>query len=648
MASVAAPTTHESAKREWRTRRAALFRQVLAPPPRLSASEWADRYRFLSRESSAEPGKWRTDRAPYLRGILDVFSDPMIERVVMMSSAQVGKTEILNNVVGYFIDQDPAPILVMQPTLEMGEAWSKDRLAPMLRDTPKLRGRIKDPRARDSGNTLLHKTFAGGQLTVTGANSPSSLAARPIRIVLIDELDRAPASAGTEGDPAALAERRSTTFWNRKIGHFSTPTIKGLSRIEQGWAESDQRRYHVPCPHCGHFQHLTWRGLAWDKQSLPDGSIAHLSETAHYVCEACAAVIEESDKRSMLAGGAWVAGQPGRRIAGFHLNALYSPWARWESLVREWLEVESIPERLKVFVNTVLGESWEERGDQVDASTLTGRCEAYAAECPRGVGLLTAAVDVQGDRLEFLVKGWGGAQESWLIDHQVFWGDPGQSEVWEALDLAWRKRYAHESGQTLPVRVMVIDSGGHHTDAVYSWVRPRQRRGVFAIAGRAKPGAAIWPRTPSKANKYGVKLFQVGTDTAKDVVFSRLRRTAPGATYMHFPEGTSDEYFAQLTGEKKMRRLVHGRPVYQYVKTRPRNEALDLEVYNLAALQSLGRAVFDNLSRYAAQLEAPATRDAPAPRDTTTDTARAPQPPPLEGSGPRGRAGRGGWMERWR
>lgn len=640
--------TSPKAKIEWRRRRAALTRSILAPPPKLTVSEWADRYRFLSREASAEPGKWRTDRAPYLRGMMDAFSEPLVEKVCCMTSSQIGKTECINNIAGFFIDQDPAPILVMQPTLELGRAWSKDRLAPMIRDTPRLAGKIKAPRARDSGNTLLHKNFPGGQLTITGANSASSLSARPIRVVLIDELDRAPVSAGTEGDPAMLAEKRTSTFWNKRIGYWSTPTIKDASRIEQAMKESDQRRYHIPCPHCNHMQHLKWQHVTWDKTTADDGTVTHHPETAAYTCEECGAIIEESEKLKMLSAGVWIAEAPGMRVAGFYLNALYSPWARWADLVREFLDAKDIPERLQVFVNTVLGETWEERGERLDAAALASRCDTYqAGSVPAGAGVLTAAVDVQGDRLELVVKGWGAAQESWLICHQVHLGDPGQAEVWERVDLELRKPFPHESGGSLPIRAVVVDTGGHHAESVYSYVRPRQRRHVLAIKGANTAGKAIWPLKPSKTNKHGVKLFTIGTDTAKDAIFSRLRRTQPGPTYMHFPEGTSTEYFAQLTGEKKIRHLVHGRAVFRYVKTRPRNEALDLEVYALAALHSLGPGVYNNLEYWVKKVQAEGAR---APKRDPDDPGGAagvpnPAPPPKPAARPPRRSN---WVNRWR
>ncbi len=584
--------TAPRAKIEWARRRAALFRSVLAPPPRLTVSEWTDRYRYLSREASAEPGKWSTDRAPYQRGVMDAFSDLMVEDVVLMWASQTGKTECLNNLIGYFIDQDPAPILVIQPTLEMAEAWSKDRLAPMLRDTPRLRGKVRDPRSRDSGNTVRHKVFPGGHITTAGANSPASLASRPIRVVLADEVDRYPPSAGAEGDPFALAVRRTATFWNRKLVRTSTPTLKGFSAIERAFQEPDRRRYyyHVPCPECGHYQTLRWENVRWE-----DGD----PESAAYACEACGVLIGEERKLDMLRAGRWVAEneEASVRKLGFHLNALYSPWARWAEIVREFLAAKENPELLRVWVNTILAETWEEAGEQLSPDSLASRREKYSAEVPGGVGVLTAAVDVQADRLEVLVVGWGAGEESWRIHYEQIPGDPAGEPPWQALESVLTRGWRHEHGAELRIAACCIDSG-FHTEAVYRFVRPRQTRRVWAIKGISQPGRALVGK-PSRANKYGVKLLPIGVDTAKDVVFSRLRIAQPGPGYLHFPEWLSEEYFLQLTAEKAVTKFKKGRPVrvYERIPGR-RNEALDLECYALAALLSLGDTVVRNLGTW--------------------------------------------------
>ena len=343
---------------------------------------------------------------------MDAVSDPSIETVVVMSSAQVGKTEVINNITGFHIDQDPAPMLVLLPTVEMAQAWSKDRLAPMLRDTPALRGRVKAPRSKNSNNTLLHKVFPGGHITMTGANAPASLASRPIRIVLCDEVDRYPPSAGTEGDPVSLARKRATTFWNRKVVLTSTPTLKGVSRIESEFEISDQRYYHLACPHCGHEQRLHWENVKWQKDEQGN----HVPESAAYYCGECGSMWTEAERIKAIRNGRWIATRQSKGIAGFHLSELYSPWSSIEDIVRNFLKAKGNSEPLRAFVNTALGESWEDRSEQIDQHSIYARREEYDADVPEGVLLLTAGIDVQRDRIEIEVAGWGEGDESWNVD----------------------------------------------------------------------------------------------------------------------------------------------------------------------------------------------------------------------------------------
>jgi phage terminase large subunit GpA-like protein len=602
-----------AARRRMRPGVASRGEMRLTPPPNLTASEWADEKRMLSAEASAEPGPWRTSRVPYLRGILDALSDSDIETVVLMTASQVGKTEVVNNLVGYHIDQDPAPMLILLPTELLGHAWSKDRLAPMLRDTPVLQGKVAPVKSRDSGNTILHKRFSGGHLTIAGANSAANLAMRPIRILACDEVDRYPASAGTEGDPVALAYKRTSTFWNRKRLLTSTPTIKGFSRIEAAYDESDQRRFWMPCPHCDTYQVFKWANVKWESND---------PGTACYACDECGTLLEETDKLGMLRRGEWRAERPGGRTAGFHLSALYSPWARWEELVEDFLAAKGHPERLKVWVNTVLGETWEESGERISIEDLErpGRREEYGRDprnpedvsrgVPDGVGILTAAVDVQGDRLELKVKGWGKGQESWLIFLGQLWGDPGEPEVWEELRTILNQTWTHVFEAEMTIAATAIDSGGHHADAVYTFCWAMRGRRVFPIKGMGEEGRPLLGR-PSKANKQRVPLFPVGTTSAKDLIFSRLKITKAGPGYIHLPVWADEEYLAQLTSEKVITKFTQGRPKRVYVKTRPRNEALDLEVYNLAALAHLGPGIMDNLGNFADQLSAKETEEKP-------------------------------------
>lgn len=618
------------------TSRAAIYQaltpSILRPPPRLSVSEWADRERVLSPEASAEPGRWRTARAPYLKGILDAFSAQQVERVVVMSAAQVGKTEILNNVCGYFVDQDPSPILVVQPTVEMGHSWSKDRLAPMLRDTPALKQKVKDPKSRDTNNTILHKTFRGGHLTIAGANSAASLASRPVRIVLADEVDRYPASAGTEGDPLNLASKRTANFWNRKIGAFSTPTVKGRSRIEGAFEESDRRYYMVPCPHCLKSQRLVWKQVIWPEDH---------PERAAYACEYCGAEIEHNSLPWMLANGEWIATGDFHGVAGFHLSELYSPWSKWGEMARRFLDAKRKTHLLKTWVNTSLGETWEEQGETLESSDLESRVESYESP-PAGVLVLTGAVDVQDDRLEAEIVGWGRDYESWGIQHEMIFGDPARPQVWKSLDELLLGSWETADGRQLRLQAVCIDSGGHHTQMVYRFCKPRYVRRVFAIKGVGGEGRALISR-PSTNNSLRVRLFSVGVDTGKEAVWSHLKIDEPGPGYCHFPASYDAEFFDQLTAEKVVTRFKRGMPVRYWVKTRNRNEAFDLRVYAWAALE-LTRINLNKLAdKVTDESRAEATTEPEAPRRVSV-TERAIAAHRKRGPGRRS----GGFVNSWR
>lgn len=496
-----------------------------------------------------------------------------------MSSAQVGKTEILLNIIGYYIDYDPAPMLLLQPTVDMANAFSKDRLAPMVRDTPALIDKIADVKSRSAGNTILHKTFSGGHITMAGANSPASLASRPIRILLADEVDRYPVSAGTEGDPFNLAKKRTTTFWNKKIIAVSTPTVKGLSRIESAYEDSTQEQYCLDCPDCGQAQPLKWSNILFD----PVG----------YACDECGAVNTQDDW--LRKPGTWIARQE-HTTRGFHLNELVSPWRRWEQIIEDFKAAKKSPETLKTFINTSLGETWEEEGDTVDDELLHKRREHYPAQVPAGACVITSAVDVQDDRLEVGVEAWGPGEENWKIDFKIFRGDPARPEIWKKLDDFISARYEHESGVSLGMACTTIDSGGHYTQEVYKFVKRRESRRVFAIKGRGGEGVPVVSR-PNKSNLGKVNLFSIGVDTAKQTIYGRLRNTDPGPAYCHFPVAPifDEEYFLQLTAEKAVKKYIKGRPRLEWQKIRPRNEALDIAVYNLAALYILNPN-FDKLT----------------------------------------------------
>lgn len=554
--------------------------KLVAPPPKLSVSQWADNYRKLSSESSAEPGSWHTSKTPYQREIMDAVNDPKIEMIVVMSSAQVGKTEVINNIVGYHIHQDPAPMLIVQPTEKLAESWSTDRLTPMLRDSEVFKNLVKEPKSRDSGNKILYKRFPGGHITMAGSNSPSSLASRPVRIVLCDEVDRYPASSGSEGDPVNLAKKRATTFWNRKIILTSTPTIKYFSRIELAYLQSDQRRYYVPCKLCGEYQTLKWPQVRWPKDK---------PEEAHYVCEVNGCILHDNDKMLMLQRGKWISEAKGEsnNIAGFHISEIYSPWVTWARMTAEFLKAKMMPETLKTWVNTSLGETWEEGGDKVDETSLLSRKENWGNVVPNGVVIITAGVDVQNDRLEVEIVGWGVKEESWSLDYRVIYGDPARSEIWDDLDNILEQNIKHQSGINLRIASVCVDSGGHHTQAVYAYCKKRQLRRIFAIKGSSIAGKALVSR-PSIANRMRVKLFSIGTDTAKEMIYSRLKITELGPGYCHFPINYDAEYFKQLTAEKIVTYYNKGFPTRKWEKPAgKRNEALDCRVYALAALYIL-------------------------------------------------------------
>jgi phage terminase large subunit GpA-like protein len=562
--------------------------QQFTPPPVLSLSAWADEFAVLSREDSAQPGKFQTSSAEYQRGAMDAITDASVEKVVLMWASQTGKTRIQMNAIGYYSHHDPSPIMIIQFSLEEAEKFSKNRIAKMIRDTPVLKKLFKDPRARDSGNTLLNKEFPGGVLTIAGANSPAGLASKPIRILMPDEVDRYPESAGTEGDPVSLAEKRTTTFWNRKKLMASTPGIKKLSRIEKAFDLTDKCFYFVPCPHCAEMQALIWDSLKWGK----DGKNKPLPQTCFYVCvNGCE--IQEGAKYDMVRLGEWraTAESVDGKSRGFHLNGLYSPWMTWPELITEWLEAQGPQntELLKTFVNTRLAETWELRGEGAEQSELEKRAnEKYDDLIPEGALILTVGGDVQKDRIEITLIGWGLNDESWAIEHKIFQGDPSKQDVWDELDAYLLQTWQHQSGVQMRVVCAMIDSGGHHTKQVYAFTRKRELRKVYAIVGRAGMGRPMVSRG-NRVGKEKTLLFTVGVDTAKELLYSRLRNADAGPGYCHFPERQcfDAEYFKQLTSEHMVTRTSENVTKIEWKKKYERNEALDCRVYSMAALEFL-------------------------------------------------------------
>lgn len=575
--------------------------KMFAPPPALTLSEWADRYAYIPKEAGAFPGKYRTDFAEFQRGIQDAITDPDIETIIMMMAAQTGKSQIQLNTIGFYSHWDASPILTIQASEREAEKYSKNRIAKMIRDTPVLRRLFPSPRTRDSGNTLLNKEFPGGVLIIAGANAPAGLASMPIRILIPDEVDRYEESAGTEGDPIDLAEKRTTTFWNRKKVLASTPGIKHLSRIERAHDSGDRRKFYVPCPHCEEMQPLVWSRLQF-KQETVEGSRPRLGEYFYACIHGC--VIEERHKHEMIRRGEWRATTTSHdgKTASFHLNALYSPVLDWATLIREWLEAQTSLESMKVFVNTRLAETWEIRGTGANMSELEKRARFSRELLPAGILWLTAGVDTQDNRLECSVWGWGLDDERWVIEHRIFPGDPSlpdtdPSSPWAALRDFLMEEWEHSAGITMRVSAALIDSGGHHTERVYEFTRKHALRRWHAIVGRSGIGRALLSKE-SHVGPYHTSLYTVGVDTAKEDVYTSLRNQRPGTGYTHFSDTLEGgpEYFRQLTSEKLVKTTERFITTMRWEKTSARNEALDCAVYARAAV-AVRRPNFRKLAR---------------------------------------------------
>ncbi|WP_287150649.1 phage terminase large subunit family protein [Mesorhizobium sp.] len=591
-----------------------LFEEGIAaiePDPPFTVSEWADEHRFLSSKASSEPGKWRTSRTPYLREIMDSLSTySAIETVAFMKGVQIGASEGGFNFVGYTIHHSPGPIMYVLPTIAMAKKFSKTRIDPMISESPVLAEKIQPARTRDSGNTIEQKDFDGGALFMAGANSGSGLRGSPVSRLVLDEVDAYPASADDEGDPAMLAIKRTANFPRRKIFITSSPKLKLNSRIAKSFAEGDRRYYNVKCEKCGEAQPIVWAAIKWEP--------GH-PESAAFVCQAadpdtgelCEHRHTEARKKFLLSeecGAAWVpTAVPVRpNIRSYHLSALYSPWFKWSECVSEFMSAKDDPALLQIFVNTVLGEPWEDTGgEKADPDTLMAKREVFS-DCPAGAAVVTAGVDVQPDRLELEVVGWGRDEESWSVDYQVLVGDPSQQEVWDQLDDYLFKRWPHPAFENgMAIAATAVDTGGANTQDVYRFVKPREGRRIWGVKGYA--GArAVWPKKPTRNNKGRINLFPIGVDSAKATIVKRLEKTGAnvsGAGACHFPMERDKDYFDQMTAEVKKTRYVKGfKDVFWWKPDHARNEALDCRVYAFAALQGLVAAGFV-LNREAAKVE---------------------------------------------
>lgn len=575
--------------------------KIWAPPPALTVAEWAESYRVLSRGASSEPGKYRCDRVPYQREIMESFTAPEVRETILCIASQIGKTCLMENLLGYLIHADPSTILVKYPTLDAAKGFSKEKLDPMIQDTPVLASLIQDARSRDSGNTILQKTFPGGFLRIAGANSPSGLRRASCRVVLQDEIDSDPFSAGEEGDPCALADRRSANFSNAVKVKMSTPTIKGRSRIWQLLEDSDFRTWRAICPHCETAQELVWANVRWDKDS--EGK--PMPETAYYEGE-CGCRWTDLDRQRAIVRGYWKPRQPFKGRRGYHLSGLYRLMGhkpQFTSMLHEFVVdfLESKAggsERMKPWMNTFLAEPSEEEFEKLDEKAVLARAEDYNPEdvIPEGVLRICAGADVQEDRIECEFIGYGEGEETWGLGYHVLHGDTQADKVWDELDALLAKTFRHPSGMVMPVHTTFIDSG-HKQDRVLQFTGPRRSRGIFASKGVNTIGkqVPIMQRKPSINNKRKVQQWMVGITAAKTVLYSRIMLPVPGAGSMHFPRGHGYDarYYHQLTSEKRMTRYSHGRAYYIYEAGNRRNEPLDIRVYALAAHR---RVNFDSVA----------------------------------------------------
>lgn len=629
----------------------------LRPDPLETVAEWSDAHVKLP-SKVAEPGRWRTSRTPFLREIMECLSSshPCTD-ITLMKCVQIGGTQIGVNWIGYVIDRAPTAMLVFEPTKELAKKISKEKVKDMLELTDCLRGKVRDPRERDSGNNTFTKEFLGGFVNFVGCNSAVGMRSTPARFIMVDEVDGCPLDVNGEGHPVDLARNRVATYARHKIFKLSTPGQADTSRIEPEYKAGSRGRYHVPCPFCGYYQHLRWGQLIYkfDGVAMP--------ERAAYQCEACQVLIPEYHKGDMLARGKWVHEDPENPARSFHINALYQPygWAlRWSKLASDWIAANEDAKRgdvrkLKTFVNTILAETWQEKGEKADEDELYNRREVYEAPCPMGVLVLTAAVDLQDNRIEAEIDGWGVNEENWSIAKRVFPGSPAQPMVWKDLTDWLQRKWMHACGLALRVECVVVDTGGHHTKQAYWYVRKYRGR-CYAIKGSNQAGAPLVPPRPTKPKGASIHLYHVGTVAAKDTIFARLMPSEDQAVSIHFPvdESYDREHFWQLAAEEK--RKIYEKGVekgYHYVKIRARNEALDLKVYNLAAM-SLLNPHFEKLAEKIkkpvqielVQEEEPTPRPAASWVPRTTAPATPTKLPVSPMQSPRPTARKRGWMDR--
>ena len=581
----------------------------LKPLPKTSVSDWADNYRILS-TGSAEPGRWKTSRAPYQKDIMDAFTQPGVHRVVAKLASQSGKSDCMNNVIGRFAHLDPCPILLIQPTVEMATDFSKTRVAPMIRDTKALNQiflNTKDTtqgtaKTRDGNNTILSKLFPGGRLILCGANSPAGLASRPVRVLLADEVDRFPDSAGTEGDPVDLASKRMSTYWNYVMGLFSTPTNEGASRIDIEYLAGTQEEWQYKCPNCGEYHVLSHIDMYVPETDLTEikdraGHKTILVKNVLWRCPDCGHSFDERAMRNTAQK--YIAKNPvaiENGIRSFYVNAFTSPWLKWTTIMKEWLEAKGDPEREKVVMNTRFGLSYRQIGAFEDETIFVRRREQYGAELPDGVLMLTAAVDTQDNRFEYEVCGWGTDEECWGIIKGIVLGEPDKASTQQELNEVLDRVYRFADGRGLKIWRTFIDSGGHYSSAIYKYCNRYMRKQRFPIKGMGGPGIPLNHKI-GRAHGTSVPLVMLGVDDGKQMIMSRLSINEKGPRYFHFPldgdkniehRGYDQLYFKGIISEQKkiIKKGGQIREVWDQIDKTVRNEPLDLRVYNLAAMQS--------------------------------------------------------------
>ena len=619
------------AKRRGAARLNKAMRKALAgmtPPDDLTVTQWAEAKRRLSAESAAEPGPWRTERMPYLREPMDAFTDPKVRHIVMVAASQVGKSEFLNNCIGYIIDEDPGSILFIHPTTIDAQEYSKLRIAPMLRDSPALRQKIAAPKSRDSHNTILQKAYPGGILTMCGSTEAHALASKPIRYVFGDERDRWATSAGNEGDPWDLAMARQTTFYNAKAVEVSTTTIKNASAIEAAYYTGTMERWNSKCPHCGEYHEIRWSDIRFEyDEIIVSHKKTYKVKKVYYTCPGCGCISTEAEMKR--APAKWIAENPeayGQGTRSFWLNAFVSQWASWESIVLKYLNALGSTKKMQVVFNTCFGEPWEDRGDIEDEDSLLARREDYGkdkngepVELPPGVLVLTAGVDTQDDRMEYEIVGHGFFGETWGIEKGIVMGRPDDDATWNKLDeVVFDRVMRFENGVGLRVSMSFVDEGGHFTQSVRAQCNARISKKVFCIKGM--PGQDKPYISPPKKQKIFVNQiavgtcwqYQLGVDSGKEIIMDNLRVQTPGQKYCHFPkrDDYGSAYFAGLLSETKVYDPNKKQPwSWKKIPGHERNEPLDCRNYALAAFKALPK----NLDEIDRQIKAASGVRVPAP-----------------------------------